>query len=109
MSHQVPDSPDRIVTLHGPLTAVGQSVAYIASKLIEKGKDYDRERRDERERREVKNESTATMRILVPAARMGFIIGKGGSRIKELQSSAGAVVYSSVRTTCFLSNNNSNF
>ncbi len=83
VSQHVHNAPDRIVTLHGPLNAIGQAIHFIVRKLSER--DFERDDR---------RAGTTTFRMLVPAFRMGLLIGKGGSKIKELQTASGARIYS---------------
>ncbi|KAJ3373456.1 Multifunctional pyrimidine synthesis protein CAD [Kappamyces sp. JEL0680] len=83
VSPHIQGAPDRIMTLSGPLNAFGHAVAFLVRKLIEREGQRDGRRA-----------GTATFRILVPAIRMGYLIGKGGSKIKELQNSSGAQIYS---------------
>ena len=86
VSPQVPNVSERIVTLVGPLHGLGRTVAFIAQKLM------DRDLQKEGGRALV----YIPMRVLVPACKMGFLIGKGGSNIKELQKSSGAQIFSEV-------------
>ena len=86
VSPQVPNVSERIVTLVGPLHGLGRTVAFIAQKLM------DRDLQKEGGRALV----YIPLRVLVPACKMGFLIGKGGCNIKELQKSSGAQIFSDV-------------
>lgn len=72
---------DRVMTMSGPLHSLGRAVSMIAKNLILKSSSDSR-----------KNQ--ATFRLLVPSSKMGYVIGKGGSRIKELQQESGTLIQS---------------
>ncbi|KAI8902553.1 hypothetical protein BC833DRAFT_520967 [Globomyces pollinis-pini] len=74
--------PDRVMTLSGPLGSLGVAMAMIVTKLLSRNEPNE------------ESEDTVTLRILVPSTRMGFVIGKSGARIKELQANSGAKMYS---------------
>jgi predicted RNA-binding protein YlqC (UPF0109 family) len=79
VSPQAPRVNDRIMTLTGQLQALGRAISMIAKKLITSLKD---------------GKDKATLRMLIPSPKMGYVIGKSGSRIKELQADSGCLIFS---------------
>ncbi|KAG0376129.1 hypothetical protein BGX24_008239 [Mortierella sp. AD032] len=80
ISEMVPGAAERILTAIGPLDAVAKAFSLIAKTTIAEQADADVE---------PESEST-TMRLLAGNHKMGSIIGKGGSKIKEVQEASGA-------------------
>lgn len=78
ISPHLPGKPDRVLSLSGPLNALRKVVSIISERLLTK---------DE-------NLSETTLRILIPDSRMGFVIGKSGSKIKEVQQTTHAKIFS---------------
>lgn len=81
--------PERIVTVTGPTEAIFKSFDLISKKLD-----------DEATSGSHKSDSgssssktgTVTLRLIVPASQCGSLIGKGGSKIKEIREVTGASV-----------------
>ncbi|KAF9577019.1 hypothetical protein BGW38_008061 [Lunasporangiospora selenospora] len=80
ISEMVPNAVERILTVSGPLDTVAKAYSLVAQKVIAEHIDPDAA---------PENESTA-IRLLVGHHRMGSVIGKGGSKIKEIQEASGA-------------------
>ena len=79
---QVQGVNDRIMTFDGPLKALRKTLLLIADKLASRGHaDY-------------LKPGQAELVLLIPGERMGFLIGKGGVRIKELQQKSGCKINS---------------
>ena len=79
---QVPNVNDRIMTFDGTLGALGKTVVKISTMLAERGlSDY-------------LKPGQAELVMLIPTERMGFLIGKGGARVKELQNTSGCKINS---------------
>ncbi|KAF9271783.1 hypothetical protein BGZ88_005598 [Linnemannia elongata] len=80
ISEMIPGAVERVLTVVGPLDAVAKAFSLIAKTTIaeQAGGDVEPE-----------SEST-TMRILAGNHKMGSVIGKGGSKIKEVQEASGA-------------------
>eukprot|EP00096_Caligus_rogercresseyi_P016061 TRINITY_DN859_c0_g1_i1.p1 TRINITY_DN859_c0_g1~~TRINITY_DN859_c0_g1_i1.p1 ORF type:complete len:407 (-),score=157.28 TRINITY_DN859_c0_g1_i1:300-1520(-) len=68
--------PERIVTISGSVEAIYKSFKLLTRKLEE-----DREPRP-----------PITLRLIVPASQCGSLIGKGGSKIKEMREISGASI-----------------
>ncbi|VDO27083.1 unnamed protein product [Onchocerca flexuosa] len=82
----VPDSqtPERVLTL----TATTENIANCLREIIPR---LDENREDDRDRRGKKAErSDSEMKVLVHESHAGAVIGRGGSRIKELREKTGA-------------------
>ncbi|XP_069509397.1 poly(rC)-binding protein 2 isoform X3 [Ambystoma mexicanum] len=77
--------PERIITLAGPTNAIFKAFSMIIDKL-------------EEDISSAMTNSTAsskppvTLRLVVPASQCGSLIGKGGSKIKEIRETTGAQV-----------------
>jgi len=85
VSEQVPGAQERIVTISGPLDAVAKAFSLVARKCVE-----------ERQNDVVDiPQRQATISVLVPHTRMGSVIGKSGSKIKEIQEASGARCFAS--------------
>ncbi|XP_069500121.1 poly(rC)-binding protein 4 isoform X1 [Ambystoma mexicanum] len=78
-------SPSRITTITGPTDAVFEAVSMITFKLAE---DVNRVNTNDLE----SVIPSATLRLVVRSSQCGSIIGKAGSRIKEIRESTGAQV-----------------
>ncbi|KAF9922196.1 hypothetical protein FBU30_007714 [Linnemannia zychae] len=80
ISEMIAGAVERILTVIGPLDAVAKAFSLIAKTTITEQADA-----------EVEPESESiTMRLLAGNHKMGSIIGKGGSKIKEIQEASGA-------------------
>ncbi|KAG0236848.1 hypothetical protein BGW42_000015 [Actinomortierella wolfii] len=80
ISELVPGAQERILTVSGPLDTVAKAYSLVAQKIIAEHIEPDAN---------PETESTS-IRLLVQHHRMGSVIGKGGSKIKEIQEASGA-------------------
>jgi heterogeneous nuclear rnp K-like protein 2 len=72
---------ERVVTVSGSVDSIAKSFSMFFKRLLSES-DNSRNR-------------PVSLTILIPHTRMGAIIGKGGSKIKEIQSNSGAKVSAS--------------
>ncbi|XP_057702369.1 poly(rC)-binding protein 2-like isoform X2 [Corythoichthys intestinalis] len=77
--------PERIITLAGPTTAIFKAFSMIIDKLEE---DISSSMTNST----ATGKPPVTLRIVVPASQCGSLIGKGGSKIKEIRESTNAQV-----------------
>ncbi|KAM6453434.1 poly(rC)-binding protein 3-like isoform 2-T2 [Liasis olivaceus] len=77
--------PERIVTITGPTDAIFKAFSMIAVKFEE---DISASMSNST----VTSKPPVTLRLVVPASQCGSLIGKGGSKIKEIRESTGAQV-----------------
>ncbi|KAG0056508.1 hypothetical protein BGZ83_004766 [Gryganskiella cystojenkinii] len=80
ISEMIPGAYERILTVSGPLDTVAKAYSLVAQKVIAEHIEPDAA---------PETESTA-IRLLVSHHRMGSVIGKAGSKIKEIQDASGA-------------------
>ncbi|WFD30649.1 PAB1 binding protein [Malassezia sp. CBS 17886] len=80
ISESIPSNPERILTVSGALDAVSKAFGLIVRRINDEPFDQP----------SVPGSRAVTIRFIVPNARMGSIIGKQGSRIKEIQEASGA-------------------
>lgn len=86
VSQVVPGTPDRILTVTGGLDNVAQALGLISDALLANPLDDSTFQYFPLKRLLPPGpEGVVTLRLLVPNAQMGTIIGKQGMRIKELQ------------------------
>jgi poly(rC)-binding protein 2/3/4 len=78
--------PERIVTVTGQTEAIFKSFGLICKKLEDDGSH-----KSESGSSSGKSGSV-TLRLIVPASQCGSLIGKGGSKIKEIREVTGASV-----------------
>lgn len=79
ISEMVVGAVERVLTVTGPLDTVAKAYSLIARKILDEAADRDQD-----------TVRSTSVRILVPNNRMGSIIGKAGSKIKEIQEASGA-------------------
>ncbi|KAK1798800.1 hypothetical protein P4O66_007087, partial [Electrophorus voltai] len=77
--------PERIVTITGPTDAIFKAFAMIAYK-------FEEDIVTSMSNSQATSKPPVTLRLLVPASQCGSLIGKGGSKIKEMRESTGAQV-----------------
>ncbi|XP_078274940.1 poly(rC)-binding protein 3 isoform X5 [Rhinoraja longicauda] len=77
--------PERIVTITGPTDAIFKAFSMIANKFEE---DINASMTNST----VTSKPPVTLRLVVPASQCGSLIGKGGSKIKEIRETTGAQV-----------------
>ncbi|KAJ3126274.1 hypothetical protein HK098_007746 [Nowakowskiella sp. JEL0407] len=81
VSEVLPHAVERVLTISGALDTVAKAFSLVALKLAsEQSSSLD-----------VKSRHTS-IRVLVPHIRMGSVIGKQGSKIKEIQDASGAKI-----------------
>jgi len=73
-------NPERVLLVTGPLDAVSKAYGLIVRKINDE--PYDQP--------SVPGSRAVTIKYLVPNNRMGSVIGKAGSKIKEIQEASGA-------------------
>ncbi|XP_069716989.1 poly(rC)-binding protein 3 isoform X23 [Phaenicophaeus curvirostris] len=77
--------PERIVTITGPTDAIFKAFAMIAYK-------FEEDITNSMSNSTATSKPPVTLRLVVPASQCGSLIGKGGSKIKEIRESTGAQV-----------------
>ncbi|KAF7243743.1 Poly(rC)-binding protein 3 [Varanus komodoensis] len=77
--------PERIVTITGPTDAIFKAFAMIAYK-------FEEDIINSMSNSTATSKPPVTLRLVVPASQCGSLIGKGGSKIKEIRESTGAQV-----------------
>ncbi|XP_033856157.1 poly(rC)-binding protein 3-like isoform X10 [Acipenser ruthenus] len=77
--------PERIVTITGPTDAIFKAFSMIALKFEE---DINASMTNST----VTSKPPVTLRLVVPGSQCGSLIGKGGSKIKEIRETTGAQV-----------------
>ncbi|XP_056616346.1 poly(rC)-binding protein 3 [Triplophysa dalaica] len=78
-------SPERIVTITGPAEVIFKAFAMIAEK-------FEEDILASMINSTVTSRPPVTLRLVFPASQCGSLIGKGGSKIKEIRESTGAQV-----------------
>ncbi|KAK0133778.1 Poly(rC)-binding protein 3 [Merluccius polli] len=81
--------PERIVTITGPTDAIFKAFAMIAYKFEEVPEE---DIINSMSNSPATSKPPVTLRLVVPASQCGSLIGKGGSKIKEMRESTGAQV-----------------
>ncbi|XP_062390141.1 poly(rC)-binding protein 3 isoform X6 [Sardina pilchardus] len=81
--------PERIVTITGPTDAIFKAFAMIAYKFEEV---FFQDIVNAMSNSPATSKPPVTLRLVVPASQCGSLIGKGGSKIKEMRESTGAQV-----------------
>ncbi|KAI9199577.1 uncharacterized protein BJ171DRAFT_517979 [Polychytrium aggregatum] len=81
VSKVVPGVPERILTISGSLDHVAKAYSMIARFLLDSPQNGQTHQPDQ-----------TTVRILITTQLMGSIIGKGGSRIRDIQEHSGAKI-----------------
>ncbi|XP_052455234.1 poly(rC)-binding protein 3-like [Carassius gibelio] len=77
--------PERIVTITGPTDAIFKAFAMIAFK-------FEEDIVNSMSNSQATSKPPVTLRLVVPASQCGSLIGKGGSKIKEMRETTGAQV-----------------
>ncbi|KAK4058435.1 PAB1 binding protein [Microbotryomycetes sp. JL221] len=80
ITESIPGNPERIMTIGGPLDAVSKAFGLIVRRIND----------EPFESPSVPGSRAVTIRFIIPNVRMGSVIGKGGSKIKEIQEASGA-------------------
>ena len=97
VSESIPGNPERILNVSGPLDAVSKVCPlkmYTLLLLTRRRKAFGlivRRINDEPfDKPSVPGSRAVTIKFMIPNSRMGSVIGKGGSKIKEIQDASGA-------------------
>ncbi|KAF8559678.1 cytoplasmic protein [Imleria badia] len=82
VSESIPGNPERILNVSGPLDAVSKASAFglIVRRINDEPFDVP----------SVPGSRAVTIKFMIPNSRMGSVIGKQGSKIKEIQDASGA-------------------
>ncbi|KAK1921534.1 hypothetical protein DB88DRAFT_442797 [Papiliotrema laurentii] len=80
VSESIPGNPERILNVSGPLDAVAKAFGLIVRRINDEPYDVP----------SVPGSRAVTIKFIIPNSRMGSVIGKGGSKIKEIQEASGA-------------------
>ncbi|KAF9532146.1 hypothetical protein CPB83DRAFT_847294 [Crepidotus variabilis] len=80
VSESIPGNPERILNVSGPLDAVSKAFGLIVRRINDEPFDVP----------SVPGSRAVTIKFMIPNSRMGSVIGKGGSKIKEIQEASGA-------------------
>jgi predicted RNA-binding protein YlqC (UPF0109 family) len=80
VSESIPGNPERILNVSGALDAVSKAFGLIVRRINDEPFDV----------ASVPGSRAVTIKFIIPNSRMGTIIGKGGSKIKEIQEASGA-------------------
>ncbi|SCZ98846.1 BZ3500_MvSof-1268-A1-R1_Chr3-1g05659 [Microbotryum saponariae] len=80
ITETIPGNPERIMVIAGPLDAVSKAFGLIVRRIND----------EPFETPSVPGSRAVTIRFIIPNARMGSVIGKGGAKIKEIQEASGA-------------------
>ncbi|KOS12778.1 pbp2-pab1 binding protein [Malassezia pachydermatis] len=83
ISESIPSNPERILTVSGPLDAVSKAFGLIVRRINDEPFGQP----------SLPGSRAAAIRFIIPNSRMGSIIGKQGSKIKEIQEASGARLY----------------
>lgn len=80
ISESLPGNPERILTVAGALDAVSKAFGLIVRRINDEPFDQ----------ASIPGSRAVTIRFIVPHSRMGSVIGKQGTKIKEIQEASGA-------------------
>lgn len=80
VSESIPGNPERILNVSGPLDAVSKAFGLIVRRINDEPFDVP----------SLPGSRAVTIKFMIPNSRMGSVIGKGGSKIKEIQDASGA-------------------
>ncbi|KAJ9106851.1 hypothetical protein QFC19_002980 [Naganishia cerealis] len=85
VSESIAGNPERILSVSGPLDAVSKAFGLIVRRINDE--PYDQP--------SLPGSRAVTIKFIIPNSRMGSVIGKGGSKIKEIQEASGARINAS--------------
>ncbi|KAH8915068.1 hypothetical protein BT69DRAFT_1310452 [Atractiella rhizophila] len=80
ISEAISGNPERILNVAGPLDAVSKAFGLVVRRINDEPYDMP----------SVPGSKAVTIRFIIPNSRMGSVIGKAGSKIKEIQDASGA-------------------
>ncbi|KAJ9113751.1 hypothetical protein QFC20_001777 [Naganishia adeliensis] len=85
VSESIPGNPERILSVSGPLETVSKAFGLIVRRINDEPFDAP----------SLPGSRAVTIKFIIPNSRMGSVIGKGGSKIKEIQEASGARINAS--------------
>lgn len=80
VSESRPGNPERILSVQGALDAVSKAFGLIVRRINDEPFDVP----------SLPGSKPVTIKFIVPNSKMGKVIGKGGSKMKEIQEASGA-------------------
>ncbi|PWN22847.1 hypothetical protein BCV69DRAFT_232501, partial [Microstroma glucosiphilum] len=80
ISESIPGNPERILSVTGQLDAVSKAFGLIVRRINDEPFDQ----------ASLPGSRAVTIRFIIPNSRMGSVIGKAGTKIKEIQEASGA-------------------
>lgn len=80
VSDNIKDNPERIVTVRGPSEDVAKAFGLITRTILDEPEDEPASTMSKQ----------YTLKILVPHAMVGYIIGKGGAKFREIEDNSAA-------------------
>jgi len=83
--------PERVITVTGPTDAIFKAYSLICKKLEDEDNARFERRGSDREDEPARKEGLS-LRLVIPASQCGSLIGKGGSKIKEIREVTGCSV-----------------
>jgi len=83
--------PERVITVTGPTDAIFKAYSLICKKLEDEDTARSERRGSERDEDPPKKEGLS-LKLVIPASQCGSLIGKGGSKIKEIREVTGCSI-----------------
>ena len=84
--------PERVITVTGPTDAIFKAYSLICKKLEDEDNARSERRGSERDEEPNARKEGLSLRLVIPASQCGSLIGKGGSKIKEIREVTGCSV-----------------
>ena len=84
--------PERVITVTGPTDAIFKAYSLICKKLEDEDNARFERRGSDRSDEEPARKEGLSLRLVIPASQCGSLIGKGGSKIKEIREVTGCSV-----------------
>jgi len=84
--------PERVITVTGPTDAIFKAYSLICKKLEDEDNARFERRGSERDEEPNARKEGLSLRLVIPASQCGSLIGKGGSKIKEIREVTGCSV-----------------
>jgi poly(rC)-binding protein 2/3/4 len=84
--------PERVITVTGATDAIFKAYSLICRKLEDEEAVRAERRGEEREEETTARREGLSLRLVIPASQCGSLIGKGGSKIKEIREVTGCSV-----------------
>ena len=83
--------PERVITVTGPTDAIFKAYSLICKKLEDEDNARSERRGSERDEDPPRKEGLS-LKLVIPASQCGSLIGKGGSKIKEIREVTGCSI-----------------